>query len=147
MLRDLLVRRRAHVQQERHAYVPLDLVPPPVDLVRRRVARPPLDRVVSHRVEIDLLTVQQPLDLAEHLRPQQLELTPRLVHQRGVLRQRLVEVLRVALAYRVLDDAAPARPVVRGAEVPLVVEVVLRLDWQLAFVVRCAEARHRLAVL
>ena len=121
VLDDLLVGGGAHVQQEGHGHVPLHLVAPPVDLPRRRHARLPLHQVVHHRVQVQLFAVQQPLDLAEQLRLQQLELAARLVDQGRVAAEGLVEVGGGAFGHGVFDDAAPAGLVVAGAEVPLVV--------------------------
>ena len=89
-----------------------------------------LDRPIDHRVEVELLAIEQALDLAEHLRLQQLELLACLVDQRRVLAQRVIVVVAAALFERALLDAAPARLVVGGAEVPLVVVERLHFDGQ-----------------
>ena len=108
-LLDLLVGRCRHVEQERHRHVALDLVPPPVHLVAERVPGLALDRVLDDRVQVEVLAVQQVLDLAEHLRLQQLELLARLVHQPRVLAQRVLVVLVRALVQRPLEDRGTSR--------------------------------------
>src|SRR6185295_10684467 len=73
------------------------------------------------------------------------ELLARLVDQRRVLAQRVLEVVDAALVERALLDAAPARLVVGGTEVPLV--VVERLDLDGQFLVVLALFGAALAVL
>ena len=104
-----------------------------------------LRHVLDDQVEVEVLAVVEALDLAEELRTQLLELLARLGRERAVATQRLLEERVVALFQRPLENATPARLVVGGAEVPLVVPELLRLrDDALLLVLDLA---GRLAVL
>ena len=124
---DGLARRRAHVEQEEHRHVALQLVAAPVDTVRQAQPLPHVDHGFHKRVEVVLLAVLQALHLAEGLRPHLLELAAELLDHVGVGVQNGLPEADVPLRHRLLPDHAPPRAIVAGAEVPLVVDARVRV--------------------
>src|SRR5690349_6645244 len=74
------------------------------------------------RVEVEVLTVLEPVDDAVALGADALELAPDLGEELGMGRERLVEEIAGIARERNLAEPAPSAPVVADPVVPLVVE-------------------------
>ncbi|GBC77967.1 hypothetical protein HRbin08_01453 [bacterium HR08] len=114
-------RRAGHIQQERDGHIALATQPPHVEPFGDASGRAPIQRIINHRLQIELLAVQFPADLLQRLGAQQLELMPDRGDHRPVLRAHGLDEVSRATPRGPLDHPTPGRAEIGQLMIPFLV--------------------------